>query len=62
MKNLAYSLLLALAFGSTSAFAHHMAVDMVDEETYEMIDQNLIDADSPHLDLVLEEIQVGMPQ
>lgn len=36
---------------SFSAFAHHPAEAIVDAETWEMIDQNLQDVDSPHLDL-----------
>ncbi len=36
---------------SFSAFAHHPAEAIIDAETWEMIDQNLEDADSPHLDL-----------
>jgi hypothetical protein len=33
------------------AFAHHPAADRVDAETYDMITDNLEEADSPHLDM-----------
>lgn len=36
--------------------AHHPAADIVSEEIYDMIEQNLLDADSPHLDLDLTDI------
>lgn len=34
---------------SFSAFAHHPAADIVDEDIYEMIDENV--ADTPHAEL-----------
>lgn len=54
VKKLTLSMLFVVVFGSSSAFAHHMAADIVDEETYEMIDENV--EDTPHADLVLEDI------
>jgi len=39
---------IASLFASASAFAHHPAADMVDPETFEMIDENV--ADTPHAD------------
>jgi len=36
--------------------AHHPAADIVSEEIYDTIEQNLLDADSPHLDLDLTDI------
>lgn len=40
---------LASLLASVPAFAHHPAADIVDEDTYEMIDENV--ADTPHADL-----------
>jgi hypothetical protein len=37
---------IAFLFASASAFAHHPAADMVDPETFEMIDENV--EDTPH--------------
>ena len=36
--------------------AHHPAADIVSDEIYDMIEENLLDADSPHLDLDLTDI------
>lgn len=41
--------LLASPLVSTSAFAHHPALDIVDELIWLMIDENV--ADTPHADL-----------
>jgi len=53
MKKALQVAVIASLLTSFSAFAHHPAEDIIDAETWEMIDQNLVDADSPHLDLVL---------
>jgi hypothetical protein len=37
-------------------FAHHMAEGIVDDDTYAMIDERLLEADSPHLSLDLSTI------
>ena len=39
------------AFTTMPAFAHHPAEDIVDADTWLMIDSNLQEVDSPHLDL-----------
>lgn len=51
MKKLIQAAVLASLLTSVSAFAHHPAEAIVDAETWLMIDQNLQDVDSPHLDL-----------
>ena len=51
MKKALQVVVLASLLTSFSAFAHHPAADIIDPETWEMIDQNLEDADSPHLDM-----------
>lgn len=45
---------LASVLASFSAFAHHPAADIVDPETYEMIDENV--ADTPHADLEFDDM------
>lgn len=49
MKMAFHIAVLASLFTSFSAFAHHPAADIVDEDIYEMIDDNV--ADTPHADL-----------
>ncbi len=49
MKRVLQTALIASLFASIPAFAHHPAEDIVDEDTYEMIDENV--ADTPHADL-----------
>jgi len=51
MKQAIQAVVLASLLTSFSAFAHHPAEAIVDAETWEMIDQNLEDVDSPHLDI-----------
>lgn len=52
MKKLFASLLLlaSVASGGT-AYAHHMAEGIVSDDIWQMIDDLLVAADSPHLDL-----------
>jgi hypothetical protein len=49
MKNLLKVAVLTSMLASFSALAHHPAEDIVDEDTYEMIDENV--SDTPHADL-----------
>lgn len=49
MKSMLKVALISSVLASFSAFAHHPAEDIVDEEIYEMIDENV--ADTPHADL-----------
>lgn len=56
MKKVIQVAVLASLLSSFSAFAHHPAEDIIDPDTWEMIDQNLVDADSPHLDLDLRSM------
>lgn len=49
MKTVFQTALLATLLASASAFAHHPAEDIVDEDIYAMIDENV--ADTPHADL-----------
>lgn len=54
MKKLVITTAIAMAFGSTAAFAHHPAADIVDPEIYAMIDENV--ADTPHADLTFDDM------
>lgn len=49
MKSMFQAAVLTSLLASFSAFAHHPAEDIVDEETWAMIDENV--ADTPHADL-----------
>lgn len=49
MKSMLQAAVLTSLLASFSAFAHHPAKDIVDEETWAMIDENV--ADTPHADL-----------
>ncbi|WP_291011371.1 hypothetical protein [Hydrogenophaga sp.] len=51
MKKTIQAAVIASLLTSFSAFAHHPAEAIIDADTWGMIDQNLQDADSPHLDL-----------
>lgn len=55
MKKLLLAVVVSIAVCSIPAFAHHPAEDNdnLDDDTWEMIDENLDDMDSPHLDLDL---------
>ena len=57
MKTLTYTTALFMAMAATSVFAHHPAADMVSEETYDMITENL--GDSPHLEMDLDMAVIG---
>ena len=52
------SIILAMLVGSTSAYAHHPAADIVDEEIYEQID--LLLSETPHATLTFDEMGGGM--
>ena len=54
MKKVIQAAVLASVLTSLSAFAHHPAEAIIDADTWLMIDQNLQEADSPHLDLDLD--------
>lgn len=54
MKKVIQAAVVAALMTSLSAFAHHPAEAIIDAETWLMIDQNLQDADSPHLDLLMD--------
>ena len=58
MNTLTFSTALVMALSTTAAFAHHPAADIVDAETYEMIDANV--ADTPHADLVFDDMGSSM--
>ncbi|MBU1395377.1 MAG: hypothetical protein KKE84_04445 [Gammaproteobacteria bacterium] len=49
MKSVLQVVVLTSLLASFSAFAHHPAEDIVDEDIYLMIDENLVD--TPHADL-----------
>ena len=54
MKKVMHAAVFASLLASASAFAHPPAEAIIDPDTWAMIDQNLQDADSPHLDLDLD--------
>lgn len=49
MKRIMLGMALFGVIFSTSLWAHHAAEGIVSDEIWQMIDQNLIDAESPHL-------------
>jgi hypothetical protein len=59
MKTLTYTTALFMAMAATSVFAHHPAEGMVPEATYETINENLLEATSPHLDMDLDMAVIG---
>lgn len=60
MKKLTSTAALFVTMAATSALAHHPAADIVDPEIYSMIDENV--ADTPHADLVLDDMGSAMDQ
>ena len=52
------SIILAMLVGSTSAYAHHPAAEIVDDEIYAQIDSLV--ADTPHATLTFDEMGGGM--
>jgi len=56
MKKTIQAAVIASLLTSMSAFAHHPAESIIDADTWAMIDQNLQDADSPHLDLDFDDM------
>jgi len=60
MKILTYTTAILMTMTATGAFAHHPAAEVVDAETYEMIEANV--AESPHDDLVMDEMGSSMEQ
>lgn len=56
MKKLLLTTAIVMSFGTTAAFAHHPAVDMVDADTYAMIDENVSDI---HRDMDFDDIDMG---
>ena len=54
MKKILLTTAITMAIGSTAAFAHHPAEDIVDPEIYAMIDENV--ADTPHADLTFDDM------
>jgi hypothetical protein len=49
MKKMLLATAVAMAFGSTAAFAHHPAEDIVSDEIWDMVNTQLEESDSPHL-------------
>ena len=54
MKKILQTGVLLVSVASMSAFAHHPAADIVDEEIYETIDTMV--ADTPHADLTFDSM------
>ena len=53
MKKLLLTTAIAMAMASTAAFAHHPAVDIVDEDVYIMIEENISDI---HLEMEFDDM------
>jgi hypothetical protein len=51
MKKLTLFSAVFMAMAATSVVAHHPAKDMLNDEQYEMITDNLEETESPHLDM-----------
>jgi hypothetical protein len=51
MKKIVKAAVVASLLTSFSAFAHHPAETIIDPDIWVMIDENMEEADSPHLDL-----------
>jgi hypothetical protein len=54
MKSLVKVAVLTSMLASFSAFAHHPAEDIIDEDVWAMVDENV--ADTPHADLDLSDM------
>jgi len=53
MNKMLFATAVAMAFGTTAAFAHHPAADIVDPEIYEMIDENVSDT---HAEMTFDDM------
>ena len=53
MKSLVKVAVLTSMLASFSAFAHHPAEDIIDEDVWAMVDENV--SDTPHADLDLSD-------
>ena len=53
MNKLLLSTAIVMAMGSTAAFAHHPAADIVEADVYEMIDENVSDI---HADMTFDDM------
>ncbi|MES9943880.1 MAG: hypothetical protein ABW080_02860 [Candidatus Thiodiazotropha sp.] len=52
MKSLLAAIILCIvSIFTVNTYAHHMAEGIISDELWQMIDDMLVDADSPHLDL-----------
>lgn len=56
MKKLTLTSAIFMAMAATSVIAHHPAKDMVDEEQYEAISDNLEQTESPHLEMEVDSM------
>jgi len=63
MKKLLLTTAIAMAFASTAAFAHHPAEGIVDDDIYDMIDENVSDvhAEMTFYDMGSVDVQGGDP-
>ena len=53
MKKLLLTTAITMAMASTAAFAHHPAADIVDEDVYDMIEENISEV---HLDMTFDDM------
>ena len=56
MKKLLLTTAIAIAIGSSAAFAHHPASEIVDEDVYDKIEENISQV---HLDMTFDEDMGG---
>jgi len=63
MKKLLLTTAIAIAFASTAALAHHPAADIVNQDIYDMIDNNVSDvhADMTFYDMGSVDVMSGDP-
>ena len=60
MQQIVKAAALSLVLSATPVFAHHPAQDIVDEETWAMIDALV--ADTPHADMTFDDMGRGMTE
>jgi hypothetical protein len=60
MNKLTFTTAMIMAMTASSVFAHHPVSEMVDADTYELINENV--ADTPHIDMVVDDMGSAMDQ
>jgi hypothetical protein len=60
VKKILIAFVMAIAFASSQAFAHHAAEGTVSDELYDLI-EDLLEG-TPHEDMTLEDLDLGMTE